>query len=89
MQLSSLILSHIEGRIGLRVFENKVLRKIHGLKKDKVTRAWRRLHNKKLYVLYSSPNVIRVKESRRMIWVWQVVRMEAQERCLQGFNREP
>jgi hypothetical protein len=56
----------MEGGIGLRVFENKVLRKIYGLKRDEVTREWRKLHNKKLYDLYYSPNVIRVKESRRM-----------------------
>jgi hypothetical protein len=43
------------GRNRLQVFENKVLRKIFGLKKDKVTRDWRRLHNKEHYALYSSP----------------------------------
>jgi hypothetical protein len=42
----------------LRVFENKVLRRIFGPKRDKVKGEWRRLHNKKLYALYSSPNII-------------------------------
>jgi hypothetical protein len=41
----------------LRVFENKVLRRIFGPKTDEVTGEWRRLHNKKLYAPYSSPNV--------------------------------
>jgi hypothetical protein len=50
----------------LRLFENRVLRKIFGPKGDEVTREWRRLHNEKLYYLYSSPYVIRVIKSRRM-----------------------
>jgi hypothetical protein len=44
----------------LRVFENRVLRRICGPKRDDVTGEWRRLHNKELYALYSSPNIIRV-----------------------------
>jgi hypothetical protein len=44
----------------LRVFENKVLRRIFGPKRDEVTGEWRRLHNKELYALYSSPNIIRM-----------------------------
>jgi hypothetical protein len=50
----------------LRVFENKVLRKIFGPKRDDVTEEWRRLRNKELYALYSSPNIIRVIKSRRL-----------------------
>jgi hypothetical protein len=45
--------------LGLRVFENKVLM-VFGPRTDKVTWDWRRLHSKKLYALYSSPNIIRV-----------------------------
>jgi hypothetical protein len=41
----------------LRVFENKVLRRIFGPKRDEVTGEWRRLHNNELYALYSSPNI--------------------------------
>jgi hypothetical protein len=50
----------------LRVFENRVMRKIFGAKMKQVTREWRRLHSDKLYALYSSPNIIRVIKSRRM-----------------------
>jgi hypothetical protein len=48
----------------LRVFENRVLRRIFGLKRDEVTGEWRRLQNKELYALYSSPAVIQVIKSR-------------------------
>jgi hypothetical protein len=50
----------------LRVFENRMLRRIIGPKRDEVTGEWRRLHNEELNDLYSSPNIIRVIKSRRM-----------------------
>jgi hypothetical protein len=50
----------------LRVFENRVLRRIFGPKRDEATGEWRRLHNEELNNLYSSPNIIRVIKSRRM-----------------------
>jgi hypothetical protein len=59
----------------LRVFENKVLRRIFGPKRDEVTGEWRRLHNKELYALYSSPSIIRVVKSRRLRWAGHVARM--------------
>jgi hypothetical protein len=59
----------------LRVFENKVLRRIFGPMRDEVTGKWRRLHNKKLYALCSSPNIIRVIKSRRLRWAGHVSRM--------------
>ena len=52
----------------LRVFENKVLRKIFGAKKDKITGEWGKLHNAELHALYSSPNIIRSLKSRRLRW---------------------
>ena len=60
----------------LRVFENKVIRKIFGAKKDKITGEWRKLHNTELHSLYSSPNIIRSLKSRRLRWAWHVARME-------------
>jgi hypothetical protein len=59
----------------LRVFENKVLSRIFGPKRDEVTVEWRRLHNEELYALYSSPNIIRVIKSRRQRWAGHVARV--------------
>jgi hypothetical protein len=59
----------------LRVFENKVLRRIFGAKRDEVTGEWRRLHNEELYALYSSLHNIRVMKSRRLRWMGHVARM--------------
>ena len=50
----------------LRVFENRVLRKVFGPKRDEVTGQWRKLHNEELNDLYSLPNIVRVIKSRRM-----------------------
>jgi hypothetical protein len=50
----------------LRVFENRVLRKIFGPKRDEVTGGWRKLHNEELHSLYSSPSIIKVIKARRM-----------------------
>jgi hypothetical protein len=60
----------------LREFENRVLRKIFGPKRDGVTGEWRRLHNEELYAMYSSPNIIRMMKSRRMRWAGHVALME-------------
>ncbi|KAJ4452129.1 hypothetical protein ANN_03647 [Periplaneta americana] len=59
----------------LRVFQNKVLRKIFGAKRDEVTGEWRKLHNTELHALYSSPDIIRNLKSRRLRWAGHVARM--------------
>jgi hypothetical protein len=61
----------------LRVFENRVLRRIFGPKRDDATGVWRGLHNEELNDLYSSPNIIRVIKSRRMGWAGHIARMGA------------
>jgi hypothetical protein len=59
----------------LRVFENRVLRRIFGPKRDKVMREWRKLHNGELHNLYSSPHIVRQIKSRRLRWAGHVARM--------------
>jgi hypothetical protein len=58
----------------LSVFENRVLRKIFGPKREE-DGPWRKLHNDKLHSLYSSPNIVRVIKSRRGRWAGHVARM--------------
>jgi hypothetical protein len=65
----------------LRVFENRVLRRVFGPKWGEVTGEWRKLHNEKLNDLYSLPNIVRVVKSRRMRWAGRVVRM-GEDRCV-------
>jgi hypothetical protein len=60
----------------LRVFGNRVLRRIFGTKRDEVTGEWRKLHNEELDNLYCSPSIVRVIKSRRMRWAGHVARME-------------
>jgi hypothetical protein len=59
----------------LRVFENRVLRRIFGPKRDEVTVEWRKLHNEELHDLYSSPSITIIIKSRRIRWVGHVARM--------------
>jgi hypothetical protein len=66
------------------VFENSVLRRIFGPKRDEATGDWRRLHNEELNDLYSSPNIIRVIKSRRMRWAGHVPRMR-EEMCIRDW----
>jgi len=65
----------------VRVSENRVLRKIFGHKWDKVTGEYRRLHNKEVYDLYASQNVIRVMKSRGMRWTGNVALMVDRRRA--------
>jgi len=57
------------------VFENRVLSRVFGPKRDEVTGEWRKLHNEELRDLYSLPNIMRVVKSRRMRWAGHVARM--------------
>jgi hypothetical protein len=59
-----------EHRLG--VFENRVLRRIFGRKRDEVTGEWRKLHNEELHDLYSSPSIIRIMKARKMRWAGHV-----------------
>jgi hypothetical protein len=64
----------MEGR--LRLFENRVLRRIFGPKRDGETGEWNELHNEELKDLYSSTNIVRVMKSRRIRWAGHVAHME-------------
>jgi hypothetical protein len=59
----------------LRVFENRVLRRIFGPRRDEVTGEWRKLHNEELHSLYSFPDIVRQVKSMRMRWAGHVARM--------------
>ena len=73
--------------VGLRVFENKVLRRIFGPRRDEVTGEWRKLRNEELNDLYSLPSFARVIKSRRMRWAGHVV-YGWEVRCIQGSGGE-
>jgi hypothetical protein len=68
------------------VFENRVLRRIFGPRRDEVTGEWSKLHNEELHNLYSSPDIIRQVKSRRMRWVGHVARHGRGEKSVQGFG---
>jgi len=68
-----------------RVFENMVLRRIFGPRRDGVTGEWRRLLNEQLNDLYTSPNIMRVIKWRRMRWVGHVARMGDERGCIGSF----
>jgi hypothetical protein len=66
-----------EHRLGM--FENRVLRRIFGPKRDDVTGEWRKLHNEELRGLYSSPSIIKIMKPRKMRWVGHVARLGGEE----------
>jgi len=66
----------------LRVFENMVLRRIFGPRRDEVRGEWRRLHNEEVNDLYTSPNIVRVIKSRIMRWAGHVARMGEGRGCI-------
>ena len=73
----------------LRVFENMVLRRIFGPRRDEVTGEWRRLHNEELSDLYSSSNIVRVIKSRRMRWAGHVALMGKERGVYRFLLRKP
>jgi hypothetical protein len=68
------LVSHFGQEHRLKVFENRVLRKIFGPKREE-DGSWRKLHNDELHSLYSSPNIVRLIKSRRIRWAGHVARM--------------
>jgi hypothetical protein len=73
----------------LRVFENRVLRRILDPKRDEVTGEWRKLHNEELNDLYCSPNIVRVIKSKRMRWAGHVAHMEEKKGVYRVFVGKP
>jgi hypothetical protein len=71
------------------VFENRVLRRIFGPKRDEVTGEWRKLHNEELHILHSSPNIIRQIKSWRMRWVGHVARMGEERNVYSVLKEKP
>jgi hypothetical protein len=71
------------------VFENRVLRRIFGPKRDEVTGEWRKLHNKELHDLYSSPSMIRIIKSKRMRWAGHVARMGEKRNAYRSLVGKP
>ena len=70
------------------MFENRVLRRVFGPKRDEVTEEWRKLHNKELSDRYSSPNIVRVVKSRRNEMGEACGAYGGRERCAQGSGGE-
>jgi hypothetical protein len=70
------------------VFENRVLRRIFGPKRDEETGGWRKLHNEELHNLYFSPSIIRMIKSRRMRWEWHIARMGAKRNAYRTMVRK-
>jgi len=72
----------------LRVFENRVLRRVFGPKRDEVTGEWRKLHDVEFSDLYCLPNIVRVVKWRRMRWAGHVARIGEGRGCVQGSGGE-
>jgi hypothetical protein len=70
----------------MRMYENRILRRIFEPKRDQVTGEWRKFHNEELHILYSFPNIIRQIKSRRMRWAGHVARMEKERNVYKVFG---
>ena len=81
-------MASIKEECRLRVFENRVLRRVFGPKRDEVTGEWRKLHKEELSDLYSLPNIVRVVKSRRMRWAGHVACMGEGTGVQKGFGGE-
>jgi len=73
----------------LRMFDNRVLRRVFGPMRDEVTGEWRKLHNEEPKFLYTSPNIIRVIKSRRMRWAGHVAHMRERRGLYMVLVRKP
>jgi hypothetical protein len=72
----------------LRVFENRVLRRKFGPKRDEVTGECRKLHNEELHDVYCSPNINRAMKSRRMRGAGHIARMGGEEKCIRSLGEK-
>jgi hypothetical protein len=79
----------LRGELRLRVFENRVVRRIFGSKRDEVTGEWRKLHTEELHNLYSSPDIIRQVKSRRRGWAGHVARMGEERKVYKVLMGKP
>jgi hypothetical protein len=73
----------------LRVFENRIMRRIFGSKRDEITGEWRRLHKEELYALYSAPDVTRAIKSRILRWTRHIARVEKRKDANRILVRKP
>jgi hypothetical protein len=81
------LVSHTKEEHRFRVFENRVLRRIFGPKREEVAGGWRRLHSEELHSLYALPNFIRVVMSRRMRWGGACNTYGRNEKCVRNFDQ--
>ena len=70
------MVAYIEGGTQAEMFENRVLRRTFGPRRDELTGEWRKLHNEELNDLYTSPSIVQMTKSRRMRWAGHVARIE-------------